>query len=51
MHDDVRVASDGRREVRVERHVERVVTEHLLIVDAARAEVTRVLRYDQPRNF
>lgn len=43
MHHDVGEAADGRGEVRVERHVERVVSELLLVLQDARAEVLRHL--------
>lgn len=43
MDDDVRVASDGRREVSVERNVEGVVFEELLVLQLTAAEVERHL--------
>lgn len=43
MHQDVGEAADGRREVRVERHVEGVVPELLLVLQDPRTEVQRHL--------
>lgn len=43
MDDDVRVASDGRREVSVERNVEGVVFEEPLVLQLTAAEVERHL--------
>lgn len=43
MHQDVSEAADGRREVRVERHIEGVVPELLLVLQDPRTEVQRHL--------
>lgn len=43
MDDDVRVASDGRREVSVERDIEGVVFEEPLVLHLTAAEVERHL--------
>lgn len=43
VHHDVGEAADGRGEVRVERHVERVVSELLLVLQGPGAEVLRHL--------
>lgn len=43
VHHDVCEAADGRGEVCVERHVERVVSELLLVLQDPRAEVLRHL--------
>lgn len=43
MDDDVSVASDGRREVSVERNIESVVFEELLLLHLTAAEVQRHL--------